>query len=177
MVKSFQHEILKLEPVHQCDDFDCGQRSLNDYLQKYALSNEANRFGRTYVARDRASGQVDGFFTISMSSVMFVNLPVSMTFPGMPKYPMPVVLLGCLAVRKEHQGKGLGGRLLIDAFSRVFLAAELVAARAMEVRAIDKNAKDWYEKKGFKSFVDHPDHMFIPMDVIRQTLAIVHADR
>jgi GNAT superfamily N-acetyltransferase len=165
-----QHNIERLNSDHQRDDFDCGKRWLNDYIRMHASKNEAHGYGRTYVAVRPSSSVVEGFFTLSMSSVMFENLTDDLA-QNMPKYPMPVAHLGCLAVRKEHHGKGLGGILLIDSFRRILAASELIAARALEVKAADDEVRTWYTRRGFLRFKDHANHLYLPLDTIREVVA------
>jgi ribosomal protein S18 acetylase RimI-like enzyme len=161
-----------IEPLlarHQTADFTCGKESLDRYLHKHAVRNQQLGYGRTYVAISSESPlQIDGYYTISMSSVQFTHLPEALQFAGMPKYPMPVAHLGCLAVRSSCQGQGLGNLLLIDAMSRMISGAQIVAARAIEVVALDERVAQWYATFGFKAFKDAPLHLFLPLDTARQ---------
>ena len=164
---SVQHSIEKLSSDHHRGEFDCGKAWLNEYIRRHALNNEALGYGRTYVAVRDGSSAVRGFFTVSMSSVMFENLPEELA-QGVPRYPMPVSHLGCLAVQHDEQRKGLGSLLLIDAFSRILAASDLIAARALEVKAKDAEVAEWYVRRGFLKFKDHPQHLYLPLDTIRQ---------
>jgi hypothetical protein len=69
----------------------------------------------------------------------------------------------------------LGGILLIDAFRRVLAAADLVAARALEVKAIDEAARRWYLHRGFLPFADHADHLYLPIDTITKAVALAES--
>ena len=163
--------IAPLAEDHEHRDFACGQDYLDRYLKNSALRNQANGYGKTYVAVGPDSKMIAGYYTVSMSSVQFANLPESFIYKTMPKYPMPTAHLGCLAVRKELQGKGLGTLLLIDAMRRMIAASELVAARAIEVKAADDKVCDWYVEYGFTPFksVGSPQfHLFLPLDTARQ---------
>jgi predicted N-acetyltransferase YhbS len=64
--------------------------------------------------------------------------------------PVPVILLGRLAVDHAWQGKGLGSDLLRDAVLRVLAAGEAIGVRAILVHAISPEAKAFYEKHGFR---------------------------
>ena len=66
--------------------------------------------------------------------------------------PVPVILLGQLAVDVNYRGLGLGADLLIDAARRSMEAAELIGARAVVVQAIDEVAKAFYGRFGFRPF-------------------------
>ena len=75
--------------------------------------------------------------------------------------PIPVILLGQLAVDTNYQGRGLGSDLLIDAAKRVLTAADLVGARAIVVQALDEEVKEFYEQFGFLPFSDREPLMLI----------------
>jgi predicted N-acetyltransferase YhbS len=63
--------------------------------------------------------------------------------------PIPVVVLGRLAVDKRWHGEGLGTGLLRDAVLRILQAADIAGVRAILVHAISEDAKRFYEKHGF----------------------------
>lgn len=75
--------------------------------------------------------------------------------------PIPVILLGQLAVDRDYQGKGLGTDLLIDAGKRALAAAEVIGARAIIVQALDEQARAFYERSGFLPFSTHEPHMLL----------------
>lgn len=164
-----------LDAGHDCSHFACGQPWLDKYLRGHALTNQTRGYGKIYVAvRDDASRRIDGYYTVSMSSVQFEHLPDPLRFPAMPKYPMPAAHLGCLAVASDCQRQGLGGILLIDALRRMTAAADLVAARAVEVKAIDDAARQWYADYGFLPFKNAggpPFQLFMPMETARRIVA------
>jgi len=158
--------IVALEQRHDRSKFACGKPQLDDYIRKYALQNQTRGYGKTYVAvRDR-SLIVDGFFTLAMSSVAFENLPEGLR-KHCPKYPMPAALLGQLAVDRESQKQGLGENLLFEAIRRLVSASEVVAARAIVVKAIDDDAERFYTGYEFQRFVNLPGELYLPMDTAR----------
>ena len=75
--------------------------------------------------------------------------------------PVPVILLGQLAVDRHYQGMGLGIDLLIDAGKRALVASEVIGARALIVQALDERAKTFYERSGFSQFSDSEPHMLL----------------
>lgn len=85
----------------------------------------------------------------------------------LPKYPLPVALIGKLAVDKTAQGRGLGQTLLVDALKRVARIADQMAILAVEVHAIDERATQFYQKYGFQQFHDHSSHLFLPLATFR----------
>lgn len=163
----------QIEPLMAAHDrraFACGYSWLDAYLRQHALRNQEAGYGRTFVAVSSASNLVRGYFTLSMSAVSFEKLPDSLS-ARMPKYPMPVAHIGCLAVASDMQGVGLGRLLITEAFKKILAATEVVAAQAIEVRAIDEKAADWYARYGFTPFRDTPLHLFLPMATARMIVA------
>ena len=69
--------------------------------------------------------------------------------------PVPVILLGQLAVDEAYRRRRLGSDLLIDATRRSLVAASVIGARAIVVQAINECARRFYEKFGFRPFSDH----------------------
>lgn len=169
MAAFIDHAIEPLRDDHDGSTFDCGEPWLNNYLRRHALRNQQLGYGRTYAAVRAGSAAIEGYYTLAMGAVVFSHLPEELS-RQVPKYPMPVVHLGCLAVDNRLQGHGLGGILLIDAFGRIVSAADVVAARALEVRAISERARIWYLERGFLPFRDDPTHLYLPIDTIRRVL-------
>lgn len=81
---------------------------------------------------------------------------------------MPVVLIGRLAVGRSAQGQRLGAFQLIDGLRRAEYLADRIGVRAVEVDAINKPAKQFYEKYGFLALRDDPQHLFLPMHIVRK---------
>jgi predicted N-acetyltransferase YhbS len=84
--------------------------------------------------------------------------------------PVPVVLLGRLAVDARHQGQHLGRSLLLDAMARVVQAGELIGIRALLMHAIDERARGWYEQFGFERSPTHPLHLILLSKDLRTTV-------
>jgi GNAT superfamily N-acetyltransferase len=63
--------------------------------------------------------------------------------------PVPVMLLGQLAVDQAFRGRGIGAGLLRDAVLRTVQAANIAGIRAILVHAISETAKRFYEEHGF----------------------------
>nr|WP_238718183.1 GNAT family N-acetyltransferase [Petrachloros mirabilis] len=63
--------------------------------------------------------------------------------------PIPVMVIGRLAVDHRWQGKGMGRALLRDAILRTLQAAEIAGIRAILVHAISEETKQFYETCGF----------------------------
>ena len=135
---------------HDISQFSSGVPTLDGWLSGKARLNEAKGGARTYVACD--GDRVAGFYSLAASSVERGRVS-SRVGRGMPD-PVPVILLGQLAVDEAYRGRRLGADLMIDAARRSLAAAGVVGARAIAVQAIDERARAFYEKFGFRPFSD-----------------------
>ncbi len=147
-------KILAPEPIqdyHQVDFFCSGELSLDHWLQQRALKNEILGVSRTFVACTEKGGikKVVGFYALAAGSVAHSQVS-SKTKRNMPN-PIPVLVLGRLAVDNQSQGQGLGVSLLRDAVLRGKAAAEHIGARALLVHALSDDAKRFYEHFGFQA--------------------------
>jgi GNAT superfamily N-acetyltransferase len=77
-----------------------------------------------------------------------------------------------LAVDQTERGRGLGKRLLFDAFDRCLRVAQEIAFRAIEVEAIDESASAFYAKYGFRPFPSNPLHLAIAMETVEEALGV-----
>jgi len=160
-------KIERLGPVHERGAFDCGKRALNDWLQRFAGQYERRDLARTYVAVRMEDRRICGYYAIANHLVRHDALPEEQA-KGLPVIDIPVVLLGRLAVDKTVQGQGLGRHLVIDALRRAAHIAEHIGIRAVEVHALDDDARRFYLALGFVPLIDDRQHLFLPMATIRK---------
>src|SRR5947209_8607170 len=109
-----------VEPLgkeHEREQFSCGHVSLDDFLKKYAGQYARRRLGTTYVAVPNGKKRVLGYYTLAPSHFEFANAPAEL-LKGLPRHPVPTLLLARLAVDQSERGKGLGKFLLLNAFER-----------------------------------------------------------
>jgi len=158
--------IEKLTQDHDLSSFDCGKSSLNDWLHRFALTNQQNDSARTYVLH--RAGKVVGYYALSAGSVRREESPARIA-KGLAKHPVGVILLARLAHRTEH-GAGLGRTMLVDALSRALTAAEAIGARAMLVHAIDEDAVAFYRRLGFEQSPLDSKQLMLLMKDLRATL-------
>jgi GNAT superfamily N-acetyltransferase len=131
---------------HDCSAFSCAHASLAEWLQKRALANHASGGSKTCVVctEDR---QVIGYYALAPGAVA-PQAATSAVRRNMPT-PVPVFVLGRLAVHTQWSGMGIGAGLLKDALLRCTQAAHIVGGRALLCHAIDEQAKAFYLKHGF----------------------------
>ena len=131
--------------THVTDEFDCGEPVLNDWLRKRALKNENSGASRTFVVCQ--DNKVVGYYALATGSVMHQHAP-SKVRRNMPE-PIPVMILGRLAVSKHMQSAGLGRGLLKDAILRTLGVSKQAGIRALFVHALSDSAQKFYRQCGF----------------------------
>jgi GNAT superfamily N-acetyltransferase len=159
--------IRRLNSTHDRSAFDCGQPALDDWLKVRAGQFDRRDLSRTFVASRPDAKLVLGYYAISTHRVVHDVLPAAEA-KGLPRLDVPVVLIGRLAVDRSVQGQGLGALLLVDALRRSVQISDQVGIRAVEVDALDDAARNFYLKFGFRSLLDDPRHLFLPMHEIRK---------
>lgn len=65
--------------------------------------------------------------------------------------PIPMAIIGRLAIDKGWQGKGLGAAMLQDAVLRTAQAASILGIRGVLVHAISDQARAFHEHYGFQA--------------------------
>ena len=137
----------KLTPEHDVSAFDSGVPQLDDWLKRRALANEEGGASRTYVVC--AGGRVVGYYALANGAVAQAEA-TGRVRRNMPE-PIPVMVLGRLAIDQAYQGRRLGAALLRDAILRTLQAADIAGIRAILVHAISEDAKKFYERSGFSA--------------------------
>lgn len=132
---------------HDLQPFNCGNEVLNDWLRRRAIKNQYLNASRTFVICLESTQRVVGYYSIATGSVSHADLGRSLR-QNMPD-PVPVVLLGRLAVDASTQGHSFGKWLLNDAVLRISNLADQVGIKAIMVHAIDGKVRAFYEYFGF----------------------------
>jgi GNAT superfamily N-acetyltransferase len=146
---------------HIVTEFDCGKIPLNDWLRRHALKNEG-RASRCFVTSSSAS--VVGFYCLAAGAVEHEGAPSALT-RNMPS-PIPVLVLGRMAVDRQYQGHGIGAALLKDAMRRTASVAQDIGALALLVHAIDREVLPFYVQYGFQAFPGGPLTLYLPVKTI-----------
>ncbi|MGI8609986.1 MAG: GNAT family N-acetyltransferase [Candidatus Dormibacteria bacterium] len=160
-------EIEKLAPHHDLSPFDCGREELNEWLQRHALASQRSDSAQTYVLCQGTA--VVGYYALAAGSVDREEAP-GRVGKGMPRHPIPVLVLARLAVDRSIQRRGSGSVLLRDALVRAASGAEIIGARALLVNVKDQEARAFYERYDFESSPIHPLQMFLLMKDLRAAL-------
>ncbi len=161
------YRIRSLDASIATTSFQCGSDPLDDYIRRYASQDERRNIARVFIATpENDPQQPAGFFTLSAGSVSCSSLPASLA-RKLPRYPVPVALIGRLAVDKEFQGKGLGSILLADACQKVSQASSVLAVAGIIVDAKDDEAISFYAHFGFVPLQGQADRMMLPASVFQ----------
>jgi GNAT superfamily N-acetyltransferase len=151
---------------HELGSFNSGMSPLDDWLKRRARQNEAGGASRTFVIAE--GRRVVGYYSLAAGSVLHAAA-TGRVRRNMPD-PVPVALLGRLAIDKGWQGRGLGAALLRDAVLRVIGAAEMIGVRALLVHAISEEAKGFYERWGFRPSAVEPMTLMITIEEAQNML-------
>jgi GNAT superfamily N-acetyltransferase len=165
-------EIAPLQPPaplashHDLAAFCCGDTPLDDWLKRRAGANQASGASRTFVLCQAES--VVGYYALSSGSVSVEAAPGRFR-RNMPS-PIPIVVLGRLAVDQRWQGRGIGRALFRDAAQRVVQAAEVIGVRGILVHAISEQARSFYLALGFDPSPLQPMTLMVTLADVRAAL-------
>jgi GNAT superfamily N-acetyltransferase len=154
--------IAPLSPHHDRKSFDCGEPSLNQYLQQQARQGVAKRVSRTFVVvEDEEAPTILGYHTTLVTILEVTQIPAKVS-----KSRIPALLLARLAVDQQHQRQGIGEFLLLDVLRRAVVISEQTGLHAVVLDALTDRAKDFYLRYGFSELLDDPYHLYIPIGTI-----------
>jgi len=135
---------------------------LDGWLRNRALKGES-RFSRTYVVCD--GNRVAAYVSISAGAVERTAAPGKLR-RNAPD-PIPVSVIGRLAVDRAYAGRGLGSDLLADALRRIVAASRSIGIAAVLVHAKDEAAKRFY--LACAEFIEYPADsrtLFLPIGTV-----------
>ena len=130
---------------HELGEFRSGVAVLDEWLRRRARANQAGGASRTFVVCE--GSRVIAYYALASGAVRQPEAPGRFR-RNMPD-PIPVAVLGRLAIDQSHQGRGIGRALVRDAGLRLVNAAEILGIRGVLVHAISDGARAFYEAVGF----------------------------
>lgn len=149
----------RLERAHPRTKFRCGKSEVDDWLRSKGLQHQNKRLSVSKVLLDDA-GAIAGFYTLATGQVDFSDLPPEET-KRLPRRALPVAVLAWLGVSLDHQGSGIGRRLLAQALRDCWEAGQTFAFVAVILDALDDDAKAFYERWDFAELPGHPYRLFL----------------
>lgn len=153
-----------LAEAHQLDAFVSGVASLDDWLRRRARANQVSGASRTFVVAD--DHRVVGYYALASGAIAVAG-SVGRFRRNMPD-PIPVAVLGRLAIDRAWQGRGLGRALFRDCALRVAQAADTIGIRGIVVHAISEEARAFYLALGFDPSPTEPMTLMVALGDIRE---------
>lgn len=155
-------EVTPPRPLAEEDDrsvFDCGRDSLNGWFHRHAWHNHAAGLSRTSVICDAVTGSIAGYVTLSAAQIEreFLAKAHRRNKPD----PVPVTLLGQLAVDKAHQGQGHARGLLFFALTTALRASRDVGSFGVITHPLDEQVRKFYARWGFEDLPFDPKQAMI----------------
>jgi GNAT superfamily N-acetyltransferase len=139
------------EPIskkHDRKSFDCGDPSLNDFLQRYARQSHESGAAKTFLAIDNADNKtIVGFYSLAPGALAYADTPERVRH-GLARRDVPGFRLARIATDLRWQGQGLGGQLLAAAARRCLRAATEVGGVVLIIDAKNDRAAGWYMNYG-----------------------------
>jgi GNAT superfamily N-acetyltransferase len=150
-------------PEHDTESFDSAEPSLDYWIKRRALKNQASGASRTFVVCE--GNQVKAYYALASGAVVASH--TSGRFKRNMPDPVPVVVLGRLAIDRSYQGTGVGRALVRDAGLRVIQAADAIGIRGMVVHALSESAKEFYQRLGFNPSPLDPMMLMVTLSDLR----------
>ena len=141
------------------DSFDCGRDSLNQWLRRHAWRNQESGTSRTSVVCDAETGSIVGYVSLSAAQIEREYLPKAAQ-RNRPS-PIPVILLGQLAVDRPHHGKGYARSLILFALTTAVRLSKDIGCFGVLTHPLDDEVRAFYRRVGFEDLPHDPNHSMI----------------
>lgn len=157
-----------LHAEHVISSFCCGVESMDNWLKQRAIKNQITGASRTFVSCD--GSKVLAYYSLASGAVATSSAPGRFR-RNMPE-PIPVIVLGRLAVDKSLHGQGVGRALVRDAGLRVVQVAETIGIRGMMVHALSDEAREFYLRVGFEPSPTDPMMLMVTLGDLVGSLSV-----
>ena len=170
-----------IEPLdperHDRAAFSCGVEQVDNFFRKTAGKLEKAGNLRVFVMAS-AEGDLIGFYALNAHSVDYADLPKKFARARPGHGSIPAAYLSMIGVDRRFAGNGYGGDLLVDALSRVALAAESLGIAVVMLDVLEcgdpelvARRLDLYTGYGFAPLPSNPLRLFLPLATVRTLLA------
>jgi GNAT superfamily N-acetyltransferase len=137
-------------------------------LRQRAAQQAASGASQTFVLIDDANPpyEIIGFFTLRPYEIKRSELPTS----AQSGYPNTIGahLLAKLGVSTNHQGQGIGTKLLHEVLHRVLALIDQGGGAGLFVDAKDDRLVNYYEQRGFTRLAPDSLSLYIPKQTLKQ---------
>jgi predicted N-acetyltransferase YhbS len=164
-----------LRGKHSTEGFECGEPSLDIWIDGHARQAEGSGSAKVFVTTDDGE-QIVGFYALAAASISPDDATERLMKGQSEHQSVPVILIGRLAVDLDHQGNEVGRSLLQDALLKCATAAQSIGARAVIVHAISDSAVRFYERFGFEASPTDPHHLILLMKDLRRFIESQEGD-
>ena len=166
---------LKIEPLdrkkHDRAAFRCGEARIDNFLEKTAARQQDADLTRVYVACLDATNGVVGYYALNSHSIDVTTLPEAIR-KSLPSYPtISAIYLSVIGFHSDHQGRGGGTYLMMDAFKKCVEAANIVGSHFLIIDALNERAAKLYRELGFVDLPGHNFRMILKMAIIRKAIS------
>ena len=155
-----------IDETHETGAFDSGVPVLDAWLKRRARVNQVSGASRTYVVC--AGERVVAYYAVASGAVA-LDAASGRVRRNMPD-PVPIAVLGRLAVDGAYQKRGLGRALMQDASKRVLQAAGIIGIRAIVIPAISEDARAFYLALGFEASPMQPMTLMATLADLKATI-------
>jgi len=160
-----EYRVEPLGSTHDRAAFCCGVPQLDAYLQRRAGQDKTRKLASVFILT-KDGKTVAGFYTLSAHTILAADLPADLA-RRLPRFPLPVTLLGRMAIAQSLHGQGWGESLLVHALKRAVLGSRQVASWAVVVDA-KAGARDFYLHQDFTPLPARPERLFLQMKTIEE---------
>jgi predicted GNAT family N-acyltransferase len=154
----------RLDPRrHDRATFACGEPSLDAYLHQQAAQHHRDGIATSHVLVESTKPRrIFGYYTLSAAQLFLSDLQEA-DRRRLPRYPVPAVRMGRLAVAIEAQSEGHGDFLLGHAVTRCLALREQLGVRVMLVDALHAKAARFYRAYGFRPTAEGAQTLYLPL--------------
>jgi GNAT superfamily N-acetyltransferase len=152
------------------EGFDCGRSSMNVWFQRNGWNNHINGISRVTIITEVESGRIAAYATLSAAQIQraFLPKPDQRNRPD----PIPVTLLGQLAVDGRFQKRGLAADLLQVMLKTALAGSQIIASAGVVTHPLDGDLRAFYKKYGFADLPNDPRcSMMVPMKEVARAFA------
>jgi GNAT superfamily N-acetyltransferase len=151
------------------DTFDCGRESLNHWFRRHAWANQDNDASRTSVIRDASDERIAGFVSLCAAQIERAYLPKA-SQRNRPD-PLPVILLGQLAVDRRNQGQGCARSLMQYALLTALRFSADIGCIGVVTHPLDDGVRSFYSAFDFRELPFDPSRrMMVRIVDLRRAL-------
>ncbi len=141
------------------DSFDCGRDSLNQWFRRHAWRNQESGASRTSVVCDAVTVSIVGYVSLSAAQIEREYLPKAAR-RNRPS-PIPVILLGQLAIDRQHHGKGYARSLIVFALMTAVRLSKDIGCFGVLTHTLDNDVRAFYRRFGFEDLPYDPNRSMI----------------